>query len=191
VREEVGQVVKEETPSDETVEGPEPVPEEAMTEPEPTPEEMLTKERDRYLRLAAEFDNYRKRTERDMSEFKLRAADHLLLALLEVVDNMDRALEALDDRGTGELLAGLKAIRNQMGTILERESIEAIPAVGEEFDPYCMEAVMRTPSDEAEEGRVVSELVKGYKAPTYVLRPSKVVVSSGPRGVTEGNKTRS
>ena len=65
------------------------------------------------------------------------------------------------------------------------ESVEAIPAVGAEFDPYCMEAVMRTPSDDLEEGLVVSELVKGYKAPTYVLRPSKVVVSSGPREATE------
>jgi molecular chaperone GrpE len=72
-----------------------------------------------------------------------------------------------------------------MGTILERESIEPIPAVGLEFDPHCMEAVMRTPSDEMEEGRVVSELVRGYRAPTYVLRPSKVVVSSGPREATE------
>ena len=178
-------MAKKEEPSeplveDERVAGAEPAP-----EPVPTPEELLARERDRYLRLAAEFDNYRKRTDRDMAEFKRRAGDHLLLALLEVLDNMDRALEASGDGEPDELLSGLKAIRNQMGTILERESIEAIPAVGEEFDPHCMEAVMRTPSDDLEEGRVVSELVRGYRAPTYVLRPSKVVVSSGPRAVTE------
>jgi molecular chaperone GrpE len=185
VREEDGRVANKEEPIEPPVEEAGPAEARAPAEPEPTPEELLASERDRYLRLAAEFDNYRKRTDRDMAEFKRRAGDHLLLALLDVVDNMDRALEASGAGEPDEMLAGLKAIRNQMGTILERESIEPIPAVGLEFDPHFMEAVMRTPSDEMEEGRVVSELVRGYRAPTYVLRPSKVVVSSGPREATE------
>ena len=58
--------------------------------------------------------------------------------------------------------------------------------MGEEFDPFLMEAMMRMPSDDVEEGRVVSELLKGYKTPEQVLRPSKVVVSSGPKADTEG-----
>ncbi len=151
----------------------------------PTAEEMLSQERDRYLRLAAEFDNYRKRTERDMAEFKRRAVDDLLLSLLEVVDNLDRALVATEEQETNDLLAGLRAIRNQMGAILERECIVPIEAVGLEFDPFHMEAVMRIPSEEVEEGHVVSELQKGYRTPTYVLRPSKVVVSSGPKEVAD------
>jgi molecular chaperone GrpE len=118
-----------------------------------------------------------------MAEFKRRAADDLLLSLLEVVDNLDRALANCSDGEHNDLLGGLRAIRNQMGNILERECIVAIDATGTEFDPFFMEAVMRVPSDEVEEGHVVSELQKGYRTPTYVLRPSKVVVSAGPKDV--------
>jgi len=153
--------------------------------PEPNPEELLKGERDKYLRLAAEFDNYRKRTERDMAEFKRRAADNMLLAMLDVVDNLDRALETSDGCTVDELATGLRAIRNQMGIMLERESVEPIDVVGLKFDPYFMEAVMRMPSDEVGEGHVVTELQRGYKSSTYVLRPSKVVVSSGPKTDTD------
>lgn len=152
---------------------------------EPTPEELLEKERDRYLRLVAEFDNYRKRTERDMTEFKRRAADNVLLSILDVVDNLDRALETSDKCDIKDLVTGLVAIRNQMGTLLEREAITPIEAVGQQFDPFCMEAVMRMPSGDVEEDHVVSELQKGYRTPEHVLRPSKVVVSSGPKVDTE------
>lgn len=153
---------------------------------EPAVEDLLAMERNRYLRLAAEFDNFRKRTEREMVEFKRRAADDLLLSLLEVVDNLDRALANCGDGEHNNLLTGLRAIRNQMGNILERECVVPIEATGTEFDPFSMEAVMRVPSDEVEEGHVVSELQKGYRTPTYVLRHSKVVVSAGPKDVTEG-----
>lgn len=144
--------------------------------PQGTGDETPQEERDRYLRLVAEFDNYRKRTERDMVEFKRRAADHVLLALLEVIDNLDRALEAEDDSSS----EGLSAIRRQMDAILQREGIEAIDAVGRPFDPFEMEAVMRMPSDDAGEGDVLRELQRGYRGNGYVLRPSKVIVSAGP-----------
>lgn len=179
-------MAKEETPADPLDEkGQEQVTAENEVPGEPSVEELLSQERDRYLRLAAEFENYRKRTERDMVEFKRRAADDLLLSLLEVVDNLDRALASTQDQEPNELLAGLQAIRNQMRNILERECISPIEAVGHEFDPFDMEAVMRIPSEDVEEGHVVSELQKGYRTPTYVLRPSKVVVSSGPKGVAD------
>ena len=151
---------------------------------EPTAEDLLAQERDRYLRLAAEFDNYRKRTERDMAEFKRRAGDHVMLSVLDLVDNLDRALETSDTCSPEELVEGLTAIRNQAGTLLVREAVSPIEAVGQEFDPFCMEAVMRVPSDDVEEGHVVSELQRGYQTPDRVLRPSKVVVSSGPKGDT-------
>ncbi|NIS14279.1 MAG: nucleotide exchange factor GrpE [Thermoplasmata archaeon] len=155
---------------------------------EPTLEELLEQERDRYLRLAAEFDNYRKRTERDMAEFKRRAGDSLLLSVLDVVDNLDRALETSDTCSIEDLVAGLRAIRSQIGTLLDREAVSPIEAMGKEFDPFLMEAVMRVPSDEVDEGHVVSELQRGYRAPERVLRPSKVVVSSGPKVVDEEDK---
>ena len=143
---------------------------------------QLEAEKDRYLRLAAEFDNFRKRTERDMTEYKRRATDYVLLSLLEVIDNLDRALAVSDMSGPADLVEGLCAIRGQMSAIVEREGVEAIDAVGIEFDPFEMEAVMMMPSPEVAEGRVLRELAKGYRGCGYVLRPSKVVVSSGPQG---------
>lgn len=167
-------------PSDEAGTGSEEV--DIATQEGPTPQEMLGQERERYLRLAAEFDNYRKRTERDMAEFRRRAANEVLLSLLDVLDNLDRALEASEGCEPDELVTGLRAIRNQMFGILERASIVPIETEGRGFDPFEMEAVMRMPSDSVPEGGVVSVLQKGYRAPDHVLRHSKVVVSSGPKG---------
>jgi molecular chaperone GrpE len=156
---------------------------EEVAEAGPTATEL----QDRYLRLAAEFDNFRKRTEREMTEFKRRAADDVLLALLEVVDNLDRALEASSDGDPAVLREGVNAIRTQMGAILHREGLEPIEARGQTFDPYEMEAVMRMPSDEVAEGDVVRELQKGYRGRGYVLRPSKVIVSAGKQQPEDAN----
>ncbi len=153
---------------------------EGPPEEHPSPEAMLAQERERYLRLAAEFDNYRKRTERDMTDFKRRAADDVLLALLEVVDNLDRAMGTSEDCTDQDLYDGLTAVRAQMGLILDREGLELIDAVDKPFDPYEMEAVMRMPSADVAEGCVCGELRSGYRGSGYVLRPSKVIVSTGP-----------
>ncbi len=157
-----------------------PTPSEGPPDEQPSPEAMLAEERERYLRLAAEFDNFRKRTEREMTEFKRRAADDVLLALLEVVDNLDRALETSVNCTDQDLLDGLTAVRAQMGTILGREGLEPIDVLDRPFDPYEMEAVMRMPSDDVDEGSVCRELLRGYRGRGYVLRPSKVIVSTGP-----------
>ena len=159
---------------------------EIVEEPLEDAAEQVEADRERYLRLAAEFDNFRKRTEREMAEFKKRAADDILLALLEVVDNLDRALETAGSCDPADLVKGLGAIRSQMGAILSREGIEPIGAVGKTFDPFEMEAVMRMPSPEIGEGNVVRELCQGYRGQGYVLRPSKVIVSSGPPEVEDG-----
>ena len=145
-----------------------------------SPEALLAEERERYLRLAAEFDNFRKRTEREMNEFKRRATDDVLLALLEVVDNLDRALGTSEDCTDQDLFDGLTAVRAQMGLILDREGLEPINAMDRPFDPYEMEAVMRMPSADVAEGNVCGELLSGYRGRGYVLRPSKVIVSMGP-----------
>ena len=152
---------------------------EGSPDEQPSPDALLAVERDRYLRLAAEFDNFRKRTEREMTEFKRRATDDVLLALLEVVDNLDRALETSGDCTDQDLFDGLTAVRAQMGTILDREGLEPIDAVDRPFDPYEMEAVMRMPSADVAEGSVCREVLRGYRGRGYVLRPSKVIVSTG------------
>jgi molecular chaperone GrpE len=162
------------------------------TDPADAPEgptiESLTRQleaqQDRYVRLAAEFDNFRKRTERDLVEHRRRAADSVLLPLLEVVDNLDRALAASASEGDASLRSGLAAIRAQLGTLLDREGACAIEAEGRQFDPFEMEAVMRMPSDAAPEGMVVRELQRGYRGRSGVLRTAKVIVSAGPAAST-------
>jgi molecular chaperone GrpE len=150
--------------------------------------DKVVDDNDRYLRLVAEFDNYRKRTEREMAAFKRRAADEILMAVLEVVDNLDRAMESADGCDPPDLAEGLKAIRGQMAALLQREGIEAIETVGTTFDPYEMEAVMKMPSEDVEEGCVVRELQRGYRGRGYILRPSKVIVSGGPPEQMTGGK---
>ncbi len=159
-----------------------PVPEASASEaPKPAELDELKALQDRHLRLAAEFDNFRKRTERDAAEQRRRAADSVLLSVLEVVDNLDRALGAPSAvADSGALRKGVEAIRAQLAAMLEREGVRPIPAEGREFDPFDMEAVLRTPSTEAPAGLVLKELQRGYKGVGRVLRPSKVIVSSGP-----------
>jgi molecular chaperone GrpE len=163
---------------------------EGAAEGDVDPADLLEEERQRYLRLAAEFDNFRKRSERDMQEYRRRATDVILMDLLDVVDNLDRALDASCDADGEELVAGLTAIRNQMGAILDREGVEPVDSMGLPFDPYEMEAVMRMPSRDVSEGNVMQELQRGYRARGHLLRPSKVIVSSGPEGTDESGEPK-
>ena len=159
-----------------------PTPKEADGQPSKAPEQDELKAlQERYLRLAAEFDNFRKRTERDEAEHRRRAADSVLLSVLEVVDNLDRALSApATTADPGAFRSGVVAIRAQLAVLLEREGVRPIPAEGREFDPFDMEAVMRAPSTEVPAGLVLKELQRGYRGAGRVLRPSKVIVSAGP-----------
>jgi molecular chaperone GrpE len=158
------------------------VPEARDEEASKTPEQDELKAlQERYLRLAAEFDNFRKRTERDEAEHRRRAADSVLLSVLEVVDNLDRALSApATTADPGAFRTGIVAIRAQLAALLEREGVRPIPSEGREFDPFDMEAVMRAPSKEVPAGHVLQELQCGYKGRGRVLRPCKVIVSVGP-----------
>jgi len=146
--------------------------------PRPTPEEQALQ--DRYLRLAAEFDNFRKRTERDMTEYRKRAQDTILVSVLDILDSLDRALEAPSPAEAAKLREGVAAIRAQLWQVLDREGVRPIEALGRRFDPFEMEASLRMSSADVPEGGVVREIQRGYKGRYHVLRPSKVIVSSGP-----------
>ena len=146
--------------------------------PTPTPAEQALQ--DRYLRLAAEFDNFRKRTERDMGEYRKRAQDAILVSVLDVLDSLDRALEAPSSAEAAKLREGVAAIRAQLWQVLEREGVRPIEALGRRFDPFEMEAALRMSSTDVPEGGVVREIQRGYRGRHHVLRPSKVIVSSGP-----------
>ncbi len=136
--------------------------------------------KDQLLRARAEFDNYRKRVARDAEQLRRTAAQDLLRDLLAVADNLERALEhagASDDGGVAE---GVRMVLRQMQDLMASRGVAAIPAAGEAFDPNLHEALAMQPSDDCPAGTVLVEFQKGYTLDGAVLRPAKVVVSSGP-----------
>lgn len=132
---------------------------------------------DRFLRLAADFENFRKRTTREMDAQARFAIEGFAIELLEVADNFDRALKS----GDATAREGLEQIQKLFRTILERHGIQAIKSVGTKFDPVCHDAVVSLPSD-CEEGTVVEEFTCGYRMHDRVIRCAKVAVSKGKEG---------
>ncbi len=161
-------------------------PESADSESETTlsREEELTRQvamlEDQLLRAAAELDNYKKRTARRMEQILQTSKDPVLVDLLEVMDNFERAL-AQDD-GNSEVKAyrdGMQLIYEQLKNLLGRHNVTPIEAIGKPFDPNLHEALMQTESDKYPEGCVAVEITKGYRMGDRVIRHSKVgVVSS-------------
>jgi molecular chaperone GrpE len=150
-------------------------------EPELDEVESLTRERDEYLdalqRLKAEFDNFRKRVQRDQADLISRAAERLVKQLLPVVDDLERALEAAANHEEAQLEEGVRLVQRALADALAREGLVEIETGGA-FDPHTQEALLSQPSDE-EEGTVIQVLQKGYKLGDRVLRPARVVVSAG------------
>ena len=142
---------------------------------------QLQQAQERVLRVQAELENFRKRARRDMEEQRRYASLGLLRDLLPVVDNFDRAIDALgsNDQST-ELLEGVKMVSAQLRTVLEQHNCQPINAEGEPFDPSFHEAIAQEPSDEHPQGTVIRVPQIGYRVHERVIRPSHVVVSSGP-----------
>ena len=160
------------------------VAEETQPEEEPCEEERLKQRigelEDKHLRLAAEFDNYKKRMARQYEEIMRSANDRILLELLEVVDNFERALHHENDNTDFETFRkGTELIFSQITALLGKYDIMPIEALGKPFDPNLHEAVMPIESEDYPEGVVAVEVSKGYLQGDRVLRHSKVGVSKG------------
>jgi molecular chaperone GrpE len=159
-----------------------------MTEAENTPVEAqpedqvaaLEAERDEYLndlkRVAAEFENYRKRVSRDPESGGARAHERLVKELLPVLDDLERALAAAEEHEEAKLEEGVRLVHRELKAALDREGLAEIETDGV-FDPHVHEALLSQPS-EAEEGSVLEVLQKGYKLGDRVLRPARVVVAA-------------
>ncbi|UCG38426.1 MAG: nucleotide exchange factor GrpE [bacterium] len=140
--------------------------------------------KDRYLRLAADFDNYRKRVEKEREEIVCYANEKLIADLLPILDNLERALSAALDPGrVGSILEGVRMVANQLHSVLRSCGLEPVEALGSPFDPELHEAVGVLPPGRHEEGTVMAELQKGYRLKGKVLRHSMVQVA----GQTAGN----
>jgi molecular chaperone GrpE len=155
-------------------EAPEVVAEEALV---PLAEfEAVSAERDQYLdslrRLKAEFDNSRKRQERERARILESASEKLVQELLPVLDNLDRALES-----EGDIREGVRATRDQLAEVLANEGLLPVASDGQPFDPNVHEAVMGQPSEDQEEGTVLQTFQRGYLLNGRAIRPAKVVVA--------------
>jgi len=143
---------------------------------------------DRYLRLVAEFDNFRKRSAREFGNLVVSAERELIGDLTEVLDNFERALNA-DHKGESvdEFAKGVALIRDQLWTVLGKRGLKRMEAQGTPFNPEAHDALMRMPSDEYDEGIVAQEVSPGYQLGEKVLRHAKVIVSQGKTADSEDN----
>jgi molecular chaperone GrpE len=157
--------------------------EEQQVEEEAPVDELtsVTQERDEYLdalqRVKAEFDNYRKRVARDQQELAARAHERLVKELVPILDDLERALEAVAQHEEAQLEEGVRLVHRSLGDLLTREGLKEVDTAGK-FDPHTQEALLSQPSDE-EEGQVLQVLQKGYTLGDRVLRPARVVISQG------------
>ena len=151
--------------------------------------EAVQAERDERLndlkRVAADFDNYRKRAQRDQENLVARAHERLVKELLPVLDDLERALDAAAQHEEAKLEEGVRLVHQNLADALAREGLAEIETNGR-FDPHVHEALLTRPSD-AEEGSVIDVVQKGYRLGDRVLRPARVVVAAaGQNEVSEG-----
>jgi molecular chaperone GrpE len=132
---------------------------------------------DRLLRTAAEFDNYRKRVERERRELSEYAGADILTDLLPIIDDLERALQASAGSDAESYRRGVELIHKQMTDLLRKRGVKPIDAVGAQFDPRYHEAVMQESTDEHREGEVMAELRRGYTLGDRLLRPATVKVA--------------
>ena len=169
----------EETKAAEAAETPE-APEAPEAEPKASPEEELKKaldaEKEKYLRLAAEYDNFRKRSQKEREALYADVRADTVLKLLPVYDNLSRALS--QECSDSAFYKGVEMTMTQLRSIFEKMDITEIPAVGEKFDPALHNAVMHVEDDKYGEGEVVAEFEKGFKMGDRVIRFSTVQVAN-------------
>jgi molecular chaperone GrpE len=144
-----------------------------------TAEKEAKESYDRFLRVSAEFENYKKRTAREMNEFRKYANESLLRELLPVVDNLQRAIDSSinNKMDSGLVAEGIDMTLKEILKVLEKFAVKPIDALEKPFDPTFHEAVMQEETDEKPENTVLREFQKGYIIHDRLLRPTTVVVS--------------
>ncbi len=163
-----------------SAEGPEAVPAAAL-DPLAVAEAEAQRYKDQLLRTAADFDNFRKRSRKEVEDAALRARDQVLKELLPVFDNLERAaLAAEDTQDVTSVADGVKMVLRQFLDTLGKLGIERIATVGEPFDPALMEAIQQLPSTEFPPGAVTNEVLAGYRQGERLLRAALVVVAQAP-----------
>jgi molecular chaperone GrpE len=162
-------------------------PEPAAAEAPATPEERIAQleaersdARERMLRIAAEFDNYKKRVRREQADAEAKAKESILRDVLEVVDNLDRAAAVDEKADVKSVQQGISLVSRLFQQKLERHDVRPFDAKGQPFDPRIHDAISQVPTADAPPGSVVSEVQKGYRMGERLLRPAMVVVAVAP-----------
>ena len=154
--------------------------------PDPLEEALRESEayKDRWMRLAAEFDNYKKRRTREFDALVQSASENLIRDLLPVLDSVARAQEhrADSEEDSEGFKEGVAMIMEAFPKVLQRRGLSEIEAAGQPFDPNYHEALMQMTSEDHEEGLVMAVVERGYRLGDKVIRPAKVVVSGGSAG---------
>lgn len=145
-------------------------------------EQAAAQSHDRLLRASAEYDNFKKRAQREAEEFRRFANETLIKELLPVVDNLERAVEssgASKDGGNG-IVQGVEMTLREINKVLERFNLKAIESKGQPFDPNFHQAVLQEESDAQPDNTVLKEMQKGYLLHDRLIRPAMVVVAKAP-----------
>lgn len=151
----------------------------AMEEKLESLEQEAKENHDRFLRVSAEFENYKKRAAREMSEFKKFANESFVKAILTVVDNLDRAIESSnkDEHVNSSVVEGVHMTLKEILKVFEQFGVKPFDAIGEMFDPNIHQAVAQEETDDYPENSVFKELQKGYMIHDRLLRPAMVIVA--------------
>jgi molecular chaperone GrpE len=149
-----------------------------------SPENELAELKDRYMRLYAEFENYKKRVQKDKEELIKYGNESLLYEMLPVIDNLEMALKHSTDAISNDLVKGVEITLREFQRVVEKFGLTPIPAVGLPFDPSVHHAMSQVERGDLEDKTVVEEFRKGYLFGGKVLRPSLVLVSRKPAGDT-------
>ena len=170
------------TMADETFETPEPAAADGAQQAADAAE--LTRQRDDYydrlLRKTAEFDNYRKRTDRERQQLAEAAAADLIKDLLPLLDDLERALKVdAGDEASAGVRRGVELIHRQLLDTLRKRGVTPIEALGQDFDPHFHNAVTHEPAEGRREGEVIEEFARGYMLGDRLLRPAMVKVAKG------------
>jgi len=139
-------------------------------------QEPVVQEDDRLLRLAADFENYKKRAARERQEYVVLANERLLKELLPILDDLERAMNAAEDHEEAQLEEGVRLVHRSLASLLQRNCVEEIATDGK-FDPHVHEALLAQPAEDREHGDVLDVIQKGYRLGDRVVRPARVIVA--------------
>lgn len=168
---------------DAVAEAAEQIPEEAEAAPAAAPESSGPIDdglMDRFIRLQADFDNFRKRVQREKVEWADRANEQFIRELVVILDHFEHGFTSAEKfADAANVVQGFRLVYDQLLALLKRSGVEAFDAHDQDFDPHLHEAATHVPSNEHPEGRVISQIRRGYKMGPRLLRAAQVVVSSG------------